>query len=83
MIGLSQSRKRIFIVGTKDKKANLTIENKEFKSLKSILENGLETLETDFTEKLLSHFEIEELHGKSIKDKRGRKQQYSQLGYWN
>jgi len=69
--GLPQSRKRIFIVGTKDKKPNLKTEAKSFKSLKSILENGLETMDSDLTKKLLSHFDIEDLYGKSIKDKRG------------
>src|SRR5690606_28370997 len=44
---------------------------KSFKSLKSILENGLETMNTDLTKKLLTHFDIEDLYGKSIKDKRG------------
>ncbi|WP_461534134.1 DNA (cytosine-5-)-methyltransferase [Sinomicrobium sp.] len=69
--GLPQSRKRIFIVGTKDKKPNIKTESKSFKVLKSILENGLETMNTDLTKKLLSHFDIEDLYGKSIKDKRG------------
>lgn len=69
--GLPQSRKRIFIVGTKDEKANLTFFNKEFNVLNTILENGLETIKSDFTEKLFSHFEMEDLYGKSIKDKRG------------
>lgn len=69
--GLPQSRKRIFIVGTKDKKPNIKTETKSFKSLKSILENGLETMNTDLTKKLLTHFDIEDLYGKSIKDKRG------------
>lgn len=69
--GLPQSRKRIFIVGTKDKKPNLKTESKSFKPLKSILENGLETINSDLTNKLLSHFDIEDLYGKSIKDKRG------------
>ncbi len=69
--GVAQSRKRIFIVGTKDEKANLTGGNKKHKYLKHILESGLETIESDFTEKLLNHFKIEDLHGKSIKDKRG------------
>jgi DNA (cytosine-5)-methyltransferase 1 len=69
--GLPQSRKRIFIVGTKDEKANLTFSNKEFNTLNTILENGLETIKSDFTEKLFSHFEMEDLYGKSIKDKRG------------
>lgn len=69
--GLPQSRKRIFIVGTKDEKANLTVTNKKYNPLKTILEQGLETIESDFTKKLLSHFEMEDLYGKSIKDKRG------------
>ena len=69
--GLPQSRKRIFIVGTKEEKPNLTFSNKEFKPLKTILEKGLETIKSDFTEKLFRHFEMEDLYGKSIKDKRG------------
>jgi DNA (cytosine-5)-methyltransferase 1 len=69
--GLPQSRKRIFIIGTKDEKANLTFFDKEFNALNTILENGLETIKSDFTEKLFSHFEMEDLYGKSIKDKRG------------
>ncbi|MBK5213681.1 MAG: DNA (cytosine-5-)-methyltransferase [Flavobacteriaceae bacterium] len=69
--GLPQSRKRIFIVGAKNEKPNLTFSNKEFKPLKTILENGLETIKSDFTEKLFRHFEMEDLYGKSIKDKRG------------
>lgn len=69
--GLPQSRKRIFIVGTKDEKANLNVTTKKFKPLKTILENGLEIIKSDFTEKLFNHFELEDLYGKSIKDKRG------------
>ena len=69
--GLPQSRKRIFIVGTKNERANLTNPDKNFQPLKTILENGLETIKSDFIEKLLSNFEIEDLYGKSIKDKRG------------
>ena len=69
--GLPQSRKRIFIVGSKDEKANLTFSDKEFNTLNTILENGLETINSDFTEKLFRHFEMEDLYGKSIKDKRG------------
>lgn len=69
--GLPQSRKRIFIVGTKGDKVSLNVENTEFRTLNSILENGLETLSTDFTEKLFNNFKLEDLYGKSIKDKRG------------
>jgi len=69
--GLPQSRKRIFIVGTKSDKLEFTIEKKELNVLESVLEKGLSTLETDFTNKLLKHFSLKELYGKSIKDKRG------------
>jgi DNA (cytosine-5)-methyltransferase 1 len=69
--GLPQSRKRVFIVGTKHKNVSLNGYEPVFKNLNSILEKGLETLETDFVKKLTSHFSINELRGKSIKDKRG------------
>jgi DNA (cytosine-5)-methyltransferase 1 len=69
--GLPQSRKRIFIVGTKDEKVNLKVSETTFNPLSTILENGLETMKSDFTDKLFKHFEIEDLYGKSIKDKRG------------
>jgi DNA (cytosine-5)-methyltransferase 1 len=69
--GLPQSRKRIFIVGTLNDKIDLTGNIPVLKKLGSILDKGLPTLESKFVEKLLSHFEITELYGKSIKDKRG------------
>ncbi|MEJ8599058.1 DNA (cytosine-5-)-methyltransferase [Riemerella anatipestifer] len=69
--GLPQSRKRIFIIGTKDEKIDLSGNEPRFKVLESILESGLPTLKSDFIDKLLSHFSIEDLLGKSIKDKRG------------
>ena len=69
--GLPQSRKRIFIVGTKDEKIDLFGNEPVFKNLESILESGLPTLKSDFIDKLLSHFSIKDLYGKSIKDKRG------------
>lgn len=69
--GLPQSRKRIFIVGTKDVKLDLNGIQPKFNPLESILEKGLPTLKSDFIDKLLSHFALEDLYGKSIKDKRG------------
>lgn len=69
--GLPQSRKRIFIIGTKDEKVNLPMPESTVTPLKTILEEGLETVKSHFTDKILSHFEIEDLYGKSIKDKRG------------
>jgi len=69
--GVPQSRKRVFIVGTKY--ASVSLDNFEptYKVLNDILEKGKPTMNTDFTKKLLSHFTVEELCGKSIKDKRG------------
>jgi DNA (cytosine-5)-methyltransferase 1 len=69
--GVPQSRKRVFIVGTKNEKVSLNNFEPTFKVLKDVLESGKSIMKTDFTKKLLSHFTVEELYGKSIKDKRG------------
>jgi DNA (cytosine-5)-methyltransferase 1 len=69
--GLPQSRKRIFLVGTKNETIDLTGNEPKYSKLKNILEKDLETLKSAFVNKLLSHFEIPDLYGKSIKDKRG------------
>lgn len=69
--GLPQSRKRIFIVGTKEEQVDLTGNEPRFYALESILEKGLPTMKSDFIDKLLAHFPVEDLYGKSIKDKRG------------
>ena len=69
--GLPQSRKRIFIVGTKDEQVDLNGNVPHFKPLEKILEKGLPTIKSEFIDKLLSHFSLEDLYGKSIKDKRG------------
>lgn len=69
--GVPQSRKRVFIVGTKNEKVSLDDFEPTFKVLNNVLESGKPTMDTDFTKKLLSHFTVEELYGKSIKDKRG------------
>jgi DNA (cytosine-5)-methyltransferase 1 len=69
--GVPQSRKRVFIVGTKNGKVSLDNFEPTYKVLKDVLESGKPTMITDFTKKLLSHFTVEELYGKSIKDKRG------------
>lgn len=69
--GLPQSRKRIFIVGTRTEKIELTGNEPRFNALESILEMGLPTLKSELANKLLTHFSVEDLYGKSIKDKRG------------
>lgn len=69
--GVPQSRKRVFIVGTKNEKVSLENFEPSFSILKDVLETGKKTMNTDFTRKLLAHFAIKDLYGKSIKDKRG------------
>jgi DNA (cytosine-5)-methyltransferase 1 len=61
----------VFIVGTKNKKVSLDGFEPTYKVLNDVLEKGKPIMNTDFTRKLLSHFTVEELYGKSIKDKRG------------
>ena len=69
--GVPQSRKRIFIVGTQNNKVSLTDFQPKLKVIKDVLEKGKPTLDTKFTQKLLSKYSIKDLYGKSIKDKRG------------
>lgn len=71
--GVAQSRKRIFIVGTLDHKINLDNFPQKKAVLGDILEFGKSTIDSHFTKCLLSHFTKDELYGKSIKDKRGGK----------
>jgi DNA (cytosine-5)-methyltransferase 1 len=71
--GLAQERKRIYIVGTKTETPNLDHFKEHTTKLKSVIEQGNPTIKSKFIELLLSHFPIEQLHGKSIKDKRGGK----------
>jgi DNA (cytosine-5)-methyltransferase 1 len=69
--GVPQERKRIYIVGTFVEKPNLEHFPKTSKTVGEILESGKPTLESPFIKLLLRNFSIEELYGKSIKDKRG------------
>ncbi|MFV8379865.1 DNA (cytosine-5-)-methyltransferase [Flavobacterium sp. LB3R33] len=69
--GLPQSRKRIFIVGTKNTDIDLNGNEPIHKTLDSIFENGLDTIKSDFVDKILTNFDLKDLYGKSIKDKRG------------
>lgn len=66
-----QDRKRIYIIGTKKEKPSLNNFEVKHKKLGDILETGLPTADSRFTQLLLSHYTVEELYGKSIKDKRG------------
>lgn len=69
--GVPQERKRIYIVGSVEDTPDLDgfeiVESK----LSDILESGLPTENTPFVRNLLDKFTLEDLYGKSIKDKRG------------
>lgn len=69
--GVPQERKRIYIVGTKQEYPDLTTFKHTTKLLGDVLETGLNTEHSKFIDNLLAHYSIEELEGKSIKDKRG------------
>lgn len=69
--GVPQERKRIYIVGTKEGIVPLVGLRQSSSKLKDILEKGLPTSQSPFVRHLLEKFKIEELYGKSIKDKRG------------
>lgn len=71
--GVPQDRKRIYIVGTfTEKQVSLEFENQPA-TLESILEKGLPTSKSEFVSNLLSKYTVKQLYGKSIKDKRGGK----------
>lgn len=69
--GVPQERKRIYIIGTDKKKPDMDFQIEKTKKLKEILESNLPTINSKIASLLLSHFSIEELYGKAIKDKRG------------
>lgn len=69
--GLPQTRKRVFIVGTLDTKISLQGFPEKKAMFREIMESGLPKMKSKFADLLLSHFNIEDLYGKSIKDKRG------------
>lgn len=69
--GVPQERKRIYIVGSIYGKPNLDNFPIKESKLGDILEFGLPTSNTPFVRTLLTHFSVEQLYGKSIKDKRG------------
>ncbi len=69
--GVPQERKRIYIVGSLDRKPNLDNFPVKEAKLGEILESGMPTEDTPFIRTLLKHFSVEQLYGKAIKDKRG------------
>lgn len=78
--GVPQERKRIYIVGTKTDYVPLVGFPYYHRKLKDILEKGKPTASSPFINLLLSKFNIKELYGKSIKDKRGG---YNNIHSWD
>lgn len=73
LFGVPQERKRIYIVGTFTDKVDLESFPVVEHTLADVLESGKPTLTSRFIKLLLSKYDITELYGKSIKDKRGGK----------
>lgn len=71
--GVPQERKRIYIVGTLQKAPDLTDFPIVHRCMRDIMETGKTVSNTKFTRLLLKNFTLKELYGKSIKDKRGGK----------
>lgn len=69
--GVPQDRKRVYIAGSLKASPELEYFNETASKLEDILETGVQGQSTAFTKKLLEHFSLNELEGKSIKDKRG------------
>lgn len=69
--GLAQSRKRVYIVGTKDTHISLDNFDERNAVLGDILEHGLPTVDSKFTRALFARYKPNEVIGKAIKDKRG------------
>jgi len=69
--GLAQSRKRIYIVGSRIGTPDLEEFDENFSTVSNIIQKDVPVVSCDFSKKLLTYYKVEELHGKSIKDKRG------------
>jgi DNA (cytosine-5)-methyltransferase 1 len=69
--GVPQSRRRIFIVGTKKNYIDLSDFTKKEKFVKEILETGISVSKSSFSEKIAKNYNFDQLYGKFIKDKRG------------
>ena len=69
--GLAQSRRRIYIVGSRHDVPNLDAFTKKSKVFSFIMESDKKADSCEFSKKLFNHYKIEQLYGKQIKDKRG------------
>ena len=69
--GVPQERKRIYILGTRNKKVDMETFDLVNNNLETILEKGQPLSQTLFVRNLLRFYSVESLKGKKIKDKRG------------
>ncbi len=69
--GVPQARKRIYITGTQNQTVNLENFEPVINTLDKVLEKGKPLLQGKLIDLLLSNYPINELYGKSVKDKRG------------
>lgn len=69
--GLAQDRKRVYMVGSRRAKPSFDDFKVSHAILRDILETGKPVVESEFTKVLLEKYDICDLYGKSIKDKRG------------
>lgn len=69
--GLPQDRKRVYITGTLLNEPNLNDFEHSSSILESVLDKGIKADHSDFIDNLLQHYDLKDLKGKSIKDKRG------------
>ena len=69
--GLAQSRKRIYIFGGLGRVINMDSFVPRFSSLSDIIDHAECAKHTEFTKKLLNNYDVKDILGKKIKDKRG------------
>ena len=69
--GVPQARKRIYITGSLDSTVDLEGFQPKINNLATVLEKDKPLLKGKLIDLLLSHYSIEDLYGKSVKDKRG------------
>jgi DNA (cytosine-5)-methyltransferase 1 len=69
--GVPQARKRIFITGTLTNSVNLDEFESNIKPLNTVLEKNQPLLQGKLINLLLKQYSVEDLYGKSVKDKRG------------
>lgn len=69
--GVPQARKRIYITGTLNSLVDLDGFKPIINKLDSVLEKDKDLLQGKLIDLLLSHYSIDNLYGKSVKDKRG------------